>query len=159
MENIMQTFMQSNRRSAFSGVSSLIHPSKEMFYRQRALLRKAMPAGIPVPLDDRPQQSFRFDEHLIKHSENTFFMRAAGDSMRGLNIFNGDLLVVDRASRASHGSVVIAVVNGEFTVRQLIHCNSEKLLRAAHPDYADLPIQPEHDFAIWGVVRWNVHQH
>ena len=85
-------------------------------------------------------------------------MRVAGDSMRGLGIFNGDLLVVDRALPVTHGCVVIAVLGGEFTVKQLLHTSDGQVLRAAHPDYADTHIKPEQDFSIWGVVSWNVHK-
>lgn len=85
-------------------------------------------------------------------------MRVAGDSMRGLGIFDGDLLVVDRAQPSTHGCVVIAVLDGEFTVRQLLHTAEGQLLRAAHPGYADTLIKPEQDFSVWGVVRWNVHK-
>jgi DNA polymerase V len=59
---------------------------------------------------------------------------------------------------ATHGCVVIAVVDGEFTVKQLLHTPKGQVLRAAHPDYADMLIKPEQDFAIWGVVSWNVHK-
>ena len=140
------------------GLLSLTYPSKELFHRKRAQLRGAVPAGFPSPADDYVEQRISLDEHLIKHPESTFFMRVAGDSMRGLGIFDGDLLVVDRALPATHGCVVIAVLDGEFTVKQLLHTAEGQVLRAAHPDYADTLIKPEQDFSIWGVVRWNVHK-
>lgn len=137
---------------------SLTHPNKELFRRQRALLRSAVPAGFPSPADDYVEQRISLDEHLIQHRESTFFMRVAGESMRGLGIFDGDLLVVDRAVPAAHGCVVIAVLDGEFTVKQLLHTPDGQVLRAAHPDYPDTLIKPEQDFSIWGVVSWNVHK-
>ena len=137
---------------------SLTHPNKELFRRQRALLRGAVPAGFPSPADDYVEQCISLDEHLIQHRESTFFMRVAGDSMRGLGIFDGDLLVVDRALPVTHGCVVIAVLDGEFTVKQLLHTAAGQVLRAAHPDYPDTLIRPEQEFAIWGVVSWNVHK-
>lgn len=137
---------------------SLTHPNKELFRRQRALLRGAVPAGFPSPADDYVEQRISLDEHLIQHRESTFFMRVSGDSMRGLGIFDGDLLVVDRALPASHGCVVIAVLDGEFTVKQLLHTADGQVLRAAHPGYADTLIKPEQDFSVWGVVSWNVHK-
>ena len=78
--------------------------------------------------------------------------------MRGLGIFDADLLVVDRALPASNGSVVIALLDGEFTVKQLIYSSQGQLLRAAHPDFPDIPIKPEQDFSIWGVVQCSVHK-
>lgn len=143
---------------AAHGLLSLTHPNKELFYRQRALLRSAVPAGFPSPADDYVEQRLSLDEHLIQHRESTFFMRVSGDSMRGLGIFDGDLLVVDRALPVAHGCVVIAVLDGEFTVKQLLHTPDGQVLRAAHPDYPDLRVKPEQDFSVWGVVRWNVHK-
>src|SRR3990167_3652606 len=133
------------------GLLSLTHPNKELFRRQRALLRSAVPAGFPSPAGDYVEQRISLDEHLIQHRESTFFMRVAGDSMRGLGIFDGDLLVVDRSLPAAHGCVVIAVLDGEFTVKQLRHMPDGQVLRAAHPDYPDTLIKPEQDFSIWGV--------
>lgn len=143
---------------AAHGLLSLTHPGKELFHRQRALLRGAVPAGSHAPADDCAERRAGLDEHLIRNPESTFFMRVAGDSMRGLGIIDGDLLVVDRAVPAAHGCVVIAVLDGEFTVKQLLHTPDGLVLRAAHPAHPDLHIQPEQDFSVWGVVRWNVHK-
>lgn len=146
------------RRAAHSALLSLTHPNKSMFERQRALLRKAVPAGFPSPADDYVERRLSLDEHLIQHRESTFFMRVAGHSMRGLGIFDGDLLVVDRSVPAAHGCVVVAVIDGEFTVKQLLYTPQGKVLRAAHPDYPEIAVTAEHDFSIWGVVQWNVHR-
>lgn len=148
----------SGRRTAHSSLLSLTHPNKSMFERQRALLHKAVPAGFPSPADDYVERRLSLDEHLIQHRESTFFMRVAGHSMRGLGIFDGDLLIVDRSVPATHGCVVVAVIDGEFTVKQLFYTAQGKLLRAAHPDYPEVAIKPEQDFTIWGVVQWNVHK-
>jgi DNA polymerase V len=140
------------------GLLSLTRPSKDMFHRQRALLRKAVPAGFPSPAEDYVERQLSLDEHLIRHRESTFFMRVSGESMRGLGIYDGDLLVVDRALPATHGSVVIAVLDGEFTVKQLLHTPEGQVLRAAHPAYRDTLIKPDQEFSVWGVVSWNVHK-
>jgi DNA polymerase V len=146
------------QRASYSALLSLTHPSKELFQRHRALLRRAVPAGLPSPADDYVDGRLSLDEHLIQHKESTFFMRVSGDSMLGLGIFDGDLLVVDRSVPATNGCVVIAVVDGEFTVKQLIHTGQGQVLRAAHPSYPDMLIKPEQDLSIWGVVQWNVHK-
>jgi DNA polymerase V len=158
MSNLNNRITHPARRAAASALLSLTHPNKSMFERQRALLRKAVPAGFPSPADDYVERRLSLDEHLIQHKESTFFMRVAGHSMRELGIFDGDLLVVDRAVPAAHGSVVVAVVDGEFTVKQLLYTPQGKVLRAAHPDYPDMTIKPDQDFSIWGVVQWNVHK-
>jgi len=155
---MQQTALSLNQRASSSALLSLTHPNKELFQRHRALLRRAVPAGFPSPADDYVENRLSLDEHLIQHKESTFFMRVAGDSMRGLGIFDGDLLVVDRSVPASSGCVVIAVLDGEFTVKQLLHTPEGQILRAAHPSYPDMHIKPEQDFSIWGVVQWNVHK-
>ena len=151
-------YLASPARRAASTLLSLTHPNKTMFERQRALLRKAVPAGFPSPADDYVERRLSLDEHLIEHKESTFFMRVAGHSMRELGIYDGDLLVVDRAVPATHESVVVAVMDGEFTVKQLLYTPQGKVLRAAHPDFPDVLVRSEQDFSIWGVVQWNVHK-
>ena len=146
------------KRPSHSALLSLTHPNKSMFERQRALLRRAVPAGFPSPADDYVERRLSLDEHLIQHRESTFFMRVAGHSMRDLGIFDGDLLVVDRSLPAAHGCVIVAVIDGEFTVKQLLYTPQGKVLRAAHPDYPEIAITAGHDFSIWGVVQWNVHK-
>ena len=154
---MMQTSTHSGQR-AISTLRSLTHPSKELFQRQIAMLRKSVPAGFPSPADDYVEGRLSLDEHLIQHKESTFFMRVAGDSMRGMGIFDGDLLIIDRFVPATVGSVVIAVLDGEFTVKQLLHTPEGHVLRAAHPSFPDVLVKPEQDFSIWGVVQWNVHK-
>lgn len=137
---------------------SLIYPSKVLFEQRYALLRKAVPAGFPSPADDYVEHRLSLDEHLVRHKESTFFMRVTGHSMRGLGIHDGDLLVVDRAAPVTHGCVVVAVVDGEFTVKQLLDTPQGKVLRAAHPDYPEVVIRPGQEFSIWGVVQWSIHK-
>lgn len=146
----MQTSIHQGRRAMPAVLLSLTRPNRELLHRQRALLRRAVPAGLPHRLS--------LDEHLDRHRESTFFMRAAGDSMHGLGIFDGDLLVVDRAQPAVHGCVVIAMVDGEFAVKQLLHTPGGRVLRAAHPDYSDIHIEAGQELTIWGVVNWNIHR-
>lgn len=155
---MQHTAFNLGQRASSSGLLSLTHPSKELFQRHRAMLRRAVPAGFPSPADDYVEHRLSLDEHLVQHKESTFFMRVSGDSMRGLGIFDGDLLVVDRSVPATSGCVVIAAVDGEFTVKQLIQTPEMRVLRAAHPSFPDVAIKPEQDFSIWGVVQWNVHK-
>src|SRR5512135_3489547 len=138
MTSLDSRFASPARRAVSSALLSLTHPNKSMFERQRALLRSAVPAGVPSPADDFVERRLSLDEHLIQHRESTFFMRVAGHSMRDLGIFDGDLLIVDRSIAAVHGCVVVAVIDGEFTVKQLLYTAQGKVLRAAHPDYPDI---------------------
>ena len=127
-------------------------------YAQGPLLARAVPAGFPSPADDYVAGRISLDAYLVQHQEATFFLHVSGDSMRDLGIFDGDLLVVDRAVQAAHESVVIAVVDGEFMVKQLLHTPQGYVLRSANPAYRDIAVGAEQEFAIWGVVRWAVHR-
>ena len=132
---------------------SLTHPNRELFERHRELIRSTG-SRQRSPLTGLSG----FDEQMGEHHDLTFFMRIAGDSMAGMGIYDGDLLVVDRALPATTGSIIIAVVDGEFMVKQLLYTDKGIVLRSAHPSHPDLRITTQHDFSIWGVVRWNSHK-
>ena len=121
------------------------------------LLARPVPVGFPWPAADFVEARLSLDEHLIEHREATFFVRVAGHSMTGFGIWDGDLLVVDRAIEAADRSIVIAVVAGEFTVKQLCRLPDGILLRASGQGHGDLLIGPEQELVVWGVVRWAIH--
>jgi len=83
------------------------------------LFQSRIQAGFPSPGDDFKDGSLDLNEHLISHKAATFFVRVAGDSMTGVGIFPGDLLIVDRSLTPTSGKIVIAVLNGEMTVKRL----------------------------------------
>ena len=124
----------------------------------RPILAGPVPAGLPSPVCDFARDHLSLEDELIEHREATFFARANGDSMTGFGIHDGDLLVVDRVPTPADRSVVIAVVDGEFTVKQLCRLPGGILLRANSQDHGDIFVGPEQEFAIWGVVRWVIHR-
>lgn len=107
-------------------------------------------AGFPSPAQDYIEKELDLNELCIRRRASTFFVRASGSSMQDLGLFDGDIMVVDRAEEATHGDIVIAEVNGEFTVKrlQLRPCLA---LLPMNPDYAI--IYPE-DLQLLGVVTW-----
>ena len=122
------------------------------------ILATPVPAGFPSPAADFVEDRLSLDEHLIKHREASFFVRVTGQSMTGFGIHDGDLLVVDRAVDAADRSVVIAVVDGEFTVKQLCRIPDGVLLRASGKGHGDILVGPDQDLTVWGVVRWAIHR-
>lgn len=114
-------------------------------------------AGFPSPADDHIEDRLDLNKLLIKHPAATFFVRVAGDSMVNAGIYPGDLLVVDRSLEPTDGQVVIAIVDGELTVKRL-RCSSKILaLMPENPKYRPLVIQQETEFEIWGVVTTVIH--
>lgn len=114
-------------------------------------------AGFPSPADDHPSISLNLHDLLIKRPAATFMVRAAGDSMIQAGIHAGDLLIVDRSIEAHDGHVVLAVVDGQFTVKTLRRKNQRIELHAAHPDYKVIRISPDQQFEVWGVVIHVIH--
>ena len=122
------------------------------------VLARPVPAGFPSPADDYAEERIDLNEHLITHKEATFFVRVAGESMVGFGIHDGDLLVVDRAGEPADRSVVIAVVDGDFTIKQLCRIPQGVLLRSGGNAHADIFVGAEQTLSVWGVVRWSIHQ-
>ncbi|ABW33338.1 LexA family protein [Acaryochloris marina] len=114
-------------------------------------------AGFPSPADDHLQKNLNLQDALIPRPAATFLMRVEGDSMEGCGIFSGDLLVVDRSIDPVDGAVVIAVLEGEFTVKRLRKTQGKILLTAENPDYPPITVQRGMDFSVWGVVTFVVH--
>ena len=121
------------------------------------LLACPVPAGFPSPATDFVEDRLSLDEHLIEHQEATFFVRVTGNSMTGFGIRDGDLLVVDKSLEPADRSVVIAVVDGNFTVKQLCRIPSGILLRSNSQGHGDIFVSGEQELMVWGVVRWSIH--
>jgi DNA polymerase V len=109
-------------------------------------------AGFPSPADDYVEAFLDLNEHLIEHKDATFFVQATGDSMTGAGIQEGNLLVVDRALEARHGDIVIAVIDGDLTVKRLEKRRGKIRLVAENPDYAPIEFTDGQELTIWGVV-------
>lgn len=115
-------------------------------------------AGFPSPAEDYVERPLDLHEHLVKDKAATFFLRADGDSMRDAGILDGDLLVVDRAQEAAHGSIVIAALDGEFTVKRLLRRDGRVILAPANPDYPEIDITDREYVHLWGVVTYAIHK-
>lgn len=115
-------------------------------------------AGFPSSADDYVETSLDLNSHLIQHPAATFFVKVEGDSMVDGNIHPGDILVVDRALSPSNGKVVIAVVDGEFTVKRLCYKSRSTWLVADNPSYPPISVEKHQDCQIWGVVTYVIHK-
>ncbi len=113
--------------------------------------------GFPSPADDHMDLSLDLNQHLIKHPAATFFVRAAGDSMRGAGIFDGDLLVVDRSLTPKDNSIVIAILDSELTVKRLKMVNGKWFLCPANSAYKPIAVSNFEELQFWGVVTYAIH--
>jgi DNA polymerase V len=109
-------------------------------------------AGFPSPADDYIEGRLSLDEHLIQHKDSTFFVRAKGNSMVQAGIFDGDLLVVDKSLNPVSGDIVIAVVDGDLTVKRLIKRGETITLKPENPRYKEIEFKDGQELQVWGVV-------
>ena len=124
----------------------------------RPLFLSRVPAGFPSPAEDYVECSLDLNEHLIAHREATFFVRVKGHSMTGAGIRDGDLLVVDRALEAASGDIVVAVVDGELTVKRLSRRGGTVRLLPESPGFAPIEFKDGQELTVWGVVTSVIHR-
>ncbi len=121
------------------------------------LFLESVSAGFPSPADDYLERRLDLNEHLIKNPASTFFVRVNGDSMINAGIYSGDILVVDRSLDPKDGNIIIAVVDGDLTVKRLSITKNRISLMPENPKFNRLDITSEMNFEVWGVVRSVIH--
>lgn len=122
------------------------------------LVFSSVQAGFPSPAEDFIESSLDLNKLMVVHPAATFFVRTSGDSMVGAGIFSGDILVVDRSIAPTSGKIVVAVLNGEFTVKRLLKKARSLFLVPECPHLQPIKIEKEWDFQVWGVVTYVIHK-
>lgn len=130
---------------------------RNLLARRLPLMMEAVHAGFPSVAQDYAAGDLSLDDRLVDHPDTTFIIRVTGDSMTGAGIFDGDLLIVDRSLEAQDGDVVIAVLDGDLTVKRLMRDGYGAYLKAENPRYPDIRPAPEGENLIWGVVTGSYH--
>ena len=116
-------------------------------------------AGFPSPADDYIENNLSLSELLIRNHLSTFLMKTSGDSMTDVGINDGDILVVDRSIEAKNRDIVIAILEGNLTVKRLLFkTNGLVVLESENTAYKDIKIPESADLEIWGVVTSVIHQ-
>ena len=123
------------------------------------LLNDSVSAGFPSPADDYTEENIDLNEHLISNPFSTFFLRVKGDSMINAGIKDKDLIIVDKSLIAKPGDIVIAMIDGEFTIKRLSIKNDELYLKAENHNYPNFSFKNHIDVQIWGVVIYSIHSY
>jgi DNA polymerase V len=110
-------------------------------------------AGFPSPAEDHAARRIDLIERLITHPQATYVMRVRGLSMEQAGIGDGDVIVVDRAIKPRSGHIVVAMVDGEFTVKYLQLRAGRLKLKSANPTFADIVPKDGQTVEVWGVVK------
>ena len=125
--------------------------------RDIPLLGFSVSAGFPSPADDYTEENIDLNEYLIKNPFSTFFIRVKGDSMINSGIQDQDLIIVDKSLIAKPGNIVIAMIDGRFTVKTLEKRNDELYLKAENNNYPNFNLKNYNNIQIWGVVIYSIH--
>ena len=133
-----------------------IHRSAPVKPFSRPLFTSVVRAGFPSPADDHLERDLDLHELLISHPAATYYVRLSGDSMKDAGLYDGDILVVDRSLEPAHGNIVVAVVDGEFTVKRLYRRGGQIQLKPENALYPPIVITEERELVIWGVVTGSV---
>ena len=114
-------------------------------------------AGFPSPAEDHMHSKLDLNNLLVQHPSATYYVRVIGDSMINAGIVSGDLLVVDRSLEANDGCIIVAFIEGEFTVKRIKKKKNKIFLQAENNNYKAIEITKDMDFEIFGVVAHAIH--
>ena len=158
VKEVLTVLLNENQRKTIVDPSYLIYKAAiEPPCNLRPLYSSRVSAGFPSPASDYQEPPLDLNRHLISHPESTFFVKATGESMINANIHDGDLLIVDKSLSPQHGKIVIAVVNGELTVKRLNKENNKLFLMAENPRFKPILITEEMNLEILGIVTGVIH--
>lgn len=120
---------------------------------------ESVQAGFPSPADDYLEEPLDLNKYCVKNPPATFFVRVEGDSMVNAGISKGDLVVVDRSAEVKSNDIIIAVLNGEFTLKRIIFSSKSRVfLRPENPAYSLIEITEGEEFEVWGKVTRVIHE-
>jgi len=114
-------------------------------------------AGFPSPATDYLDAKLDLNDLLVEHPSATYYVRVIGDSMIGAGIISGDLLVVDKSLEVSNNCIVVAYLDGEFTVKRIKKTKTKMFLKAENDNYKTIEITKDMDFVVFGVVAHAIH--
>jgi DNA polymerase V len=137
-------------------VASIFKPERTTRFRLPLYLNPVA-AGFPAPTEDYIDENIDLNRHLVKHPDTTFLVRVVGESMKDAGIHPNDMLIVDRSIEVTNGQVVIAVVNGELTVKRLRKHRDRLWLMPENEAFKPIEINEDTDLHIWGVVTNVIH--
>ena len=139
---------------------TVIRPDPAASPSFRPVFISKIAAGFPSPADDYVERRLDLNQHCIHHPEATFFLRVSGHSMTGAGIHDNDILVVDRSLKPVHGKIVVAILDGEFTVKRLSREGGAGVHLSLTPENSDYPrieLREGQELEIWGVATFVIH--
>ena len=123
------------------------------------LLTDSVSAGFPSPADDYTEENIDLNEHLISNPFSTFFLSVKVYALINVGIKDNDLIIVDKSLTAMSVNIIIAMIDGEFTIKRLSIKNNELYLKSENHNYPDFRFKNHIDVQIWGVVIYSIHSY
>lgn len=136
-----------------------VYKIAESILQEMPLILTKIQAGFPSPAEDYHEERLSLDKELIRNRSATFFARVTGDSMINSGIYDGDLVIVDKALEPKADSVLLCVMDGDFTLKKVRKIGKDMYMMPENPDFAPLKISEDNDFRVWGVVTYSIKKH
>lgn len=133
-------------------INTAIAPALEPQVCEFPLILHKISAGFPSPAADYVEKSLDLNTFMVQHKEASFFFRVLGESMSGAGILDDDIVLVDRSLNAGHGDIVLAVIDGEYTLKKLFKKWGRVELHPENPVYSPIILSDGNELQIWGVV-------
>ena len=133
-------------------------PVEDIPFTSVTFFDEGVPAGFPSPAEDHMDLDLDLSSYLIQHPSATFCVRVEGDSMVGAGIQSGDVILIDRSLTPNPGNIVLAVVDGEFTVKRVDIVDDKLFLIPENPRLKPMEVAEGFSFQVWGVVTFVIHK-
>ena len=122
------------------------------------LVSASVEAGFPSPADDHLERGIDLNEELIRNPAATFLVRVKGESMCDAGIHAGDVLIVDKSLTPTDRKIVVAMIDGNFTVKRFRKRGGQVFLEAENPEFPPIEVTEGQELSIFGVVSYIIHQ-
>jgi len=135
-----------------------IYVLEESILANIPIFTNSVQAGFPSPAEDYMDLDLNLQDHLIQNPSATFCVRAVGESMKNAGIKSGDIMLVDKSLTPKNRSIVLAVIDGEFTIKRVNVSKKELYLIPENENFSPIKITQEMDFQVWGIVTYIIHK-
>jgi len=133
-------------------------PAGDVDFGSVPFFDEGVQAGFPSPAEDHLDLDLDLNSYLIQHPSATFCVRVEGDSMTGAGIQSGDVILIDRSLSPQKGNIVLAVLDGEFTVKRVDVIEDKLYLIPENPSLKSIEVGEASSFQVWGVVTFVIHK-
>ena len=134
------------------------HSFEQLNLNDIKLAEPLVPAGFPSPADDFVEMEINLQDYIVKNKEATFCVKVEGSSMTKAGINTGDIMIVDRSLTPKHNDIVLAVIDGDFTVKRLAVNDNSVYLVPENDSFSPIKITELMDFQVWGIITHIIHR-